>query len=93
MDVVYGMSADNVFTLQAFQNETGADKLQFLQDFNTELSGSVGKTFDGSGKGLGVRTGRYSLYAENGEIKQFFEEASPGEMTVTDADTMLNALK
>ena len=46
-----------------------------------------------SGKGLGVRTGRYSLYAENGEIKQFFEEPNPGQMTVTDADTMLNALK
>ena len=45
--MVYAMSSDNVFALKAFQAETGTDKLQFLQDFNTELSGSVGKTFDG----------------------------------------------
>ena len=92
VDAIYGISVDNVFVQGAFKKETGADKIELLQDFNAELSGSVGKTFDGSGKGLGLRTTRYSLYAENGVIKQYFEEEVPSQLTVTDADTMLKAL-
>eukprot|EP00483_Globobulimina_turgida_P002022 UN02024 len=92
VDDVYALSAGDVFVLKAFQQETKADSLQFLQDFNCEFSASIGKTFDGSGIGLGVRTTRYSLYAEDGQVKQYFEEQNPGEMTCTDADTLLNAL-
>ena len=82
-----------MFVQKAFQSETKSENLQYLQDFHAEFSSSLGKTFDASVKGLGVRSGRYSLYAENGEIKQFFEESNPGEMTVTDADTLLGVLK
>lgn len=93
VDAVYGLSNDNVFVQKAFQKDTGADKVELLQDFNSELSIALGKTFDGSGKGLGIRNTRYSLYVENGVVKQFFEEAVPSELKVTDADTLLNALK
>lgn len=93
VDAVYALGANDVFVLKAFQDETKTDNLQYLQDFNLEFSSSIGKTFDGSGKGLGIRSLRYSLYAENGTVKQYFEEESPAQMTVTDADTMLNALK
>eukprot|EP01084_Bolivina_argentea_P014357 26806_1 len=92
IDAVYAIAANDVFVLEAMQKDTGAKDLQFLQDFNCSFSDSIGKTFDASGAGLGVRTGRYALYAENGDVKQFFEEPNPGVMTVTDADTILGAI-
>ena len=93
VDAVYGMSYNDVFVLQAHQGETNTMDIEFLQDFNSEFSSSLGKTFDASAKGLGVRPWRFSLYAVNGKIEKWFEEAAPGEVKVSDADTMLNALK
>ena len=90
---MYAMSANDVFVQQAFQAETNSPDLQFIQDFNAELSAAMGKSTDLSAVGLGVRTGRYSLLAEDGKITQFFEEANPGEVTVSDADTLLNSMK
>eukprot|EP01084_Bolivina_argentea_P157616 274640_1 len=92
IDAVYAMSVADVFVLKAFQAETNANNLQFIQDFNAEYSQSLGKTVDLSGIGFGLRTGRYALYADNGVVKKYFEEPNPGEMTVTDADTILNSL-
>ena len=35
---IFDNNIDNVFTLKAFQKETGADKLQLIQDFNSEFN-------------------------------------------------------
>eukprot|EP01084_Bolivina_argentea_P041283 76174_1 len=93
VDSVLAMSSGDVFVLKAFQESTQATDLQFIQDFNVSFSTSLGKTFDGSGKGLGVRNTRFALYAENGEVKCFFEEDAPAEFKKTDADTLLDAIK
>eukprot|EP00485_Elphidium_margaritaceum_P008177 CAMPEP_0202685886 /NCGR_PEP_ID=MMETSP1385-20130828/1715_1 /ASSEMBLY_ACC=CAM_ASM_000861 /TAXON_ID=933848 /ORGANISM="Elphidium margaritaceum" /LENGTH=165 /DNA_ID=CAMNT_0049340357 /DNA_START=65 /DNA_END=562 /DNA_ORIENTATION=- len=92
VDGVYAVSANDVFVQKAYQEWSKADKLQFLQDFNVEFSKSINQTLDLSAKGLGARTNRYSLYAENGVVKQFFAEEVASQLTVTDADTMLKAI-
>ncbi len=46
---------------------------------------------DGTPFGLGVRGKRFALYAEDGIVKKLNIEA-PGELKVSDAKTMLEAV-
>eukprot|EP01084_Bolivina_argentea_P041310 76219_1 len=92
VDAIYGTSANDVFVLKAFKEDTKAKDIEFLQDFNCAFSESIGKIIDGSGIGLGTRTGRYSAYIDNGDVKQFFEEPNAGLLTVADGDTLCDAM-
>jgi peroxiredoxin len=42
--------------------------------------------------GLGVRSQRYSMLVENGVVKAFNLEPSPGEVNVSGAEAMLKSL-
>ena len=46
---------------------------------------------DASGYGMGVRSKRYALYAEDGVVKQLWVE-SPGEFKVSSAEHVLENL-
>ena len=46
---------------------------------------------DASGYGMGTRSKRYALYAEDGVVKHLFVEA-PGEFRVSSAEHMLEQL-
>jgi peroxiredoxin len=48
--------------------------------------------FDGSGRGLGTRSKRYSMLVEDGVVKQFNVEENPGQCTVSGGDTLLKQL-
>jgi len=95
IDDVYCLCINDPFVATAFVNKVGGeDKLRVLADFDGAFCKALGdKTFDGSGFGLGVRPLRFSFYAVNGVIEQYFEEANPIEMTVTGAETLMNAIK
>jgi glutaredoxin/glutathione-dependent peroxiredoxin len=45
---------------------------------------------DGSAYGMGTRSRRFALYAEDGVVKQLHIER-PGELRVTTAEAMLDA--
>lgn len=87
------LATNDVFVLKSFQETTAAASVQFMSDPDVSFCTALGKTFDGSAKSLGSRPLRFSMYVENGKIEQYFEEKSPGEMVVTDAETLLNAIK
>ena len=59
----------------------------------------MGMLVDKSNLGFGMRSWRYAMHVENGEIKKLFSEAgyqdnAPADpFEVSDADTMLNYLK
>ena len=68
------------------------DGLWMLADGNGTFSKALGMEMDGSPFGLGVRGRRFALYAEDGVVKMLNVEA-PGEFKVSDAKTMLDAIR
>ena len=59
-----------------------------LADGNAELTRALGLAFDASGFGLGVRSRRYSLLADNGKIEQLNIEPG-GDISISSAEHML----
>jgi peroxiredoxin len=62
-----------------------------LADGNAVFTRALGLELDASSYGMGTRAKRFSLYAENGVVKQLFVEA-PGEYRVSSAEHMLSQL-
>ena len=68
------------------------DDLLMLADGNGTFTKALGMEMDGTPFGLGVRGKRFGLYADDGVVKALNIEA-PGEFKVSDAATMLAAVK
>jgi peroxiredoxin len=86
-------STNDVFVLKEWLKATGAEgKVDALSDGNAQFAKAIGMDFDGSGRGLGTRTKRYSMLVEDGVVKQFNLEEQPGQCTVSGGETLLKQL-
>ena len=86
-------AVNDAFVLANWLKSTGADgKVEALSDGNAQFAKAIGMEFDGSGRGLGTRSKRYSMLVEDGVVKQFNVEENPGQCTVTGGDTLLKQL-
>ncbi|OAX55881.1 peroxiredoxin [Xanthomonas graminis] len=89
---VYCMAVNDPFVMQAWgTSQLVPDGLQMLSDGNGELAKALGLEMDASSYGMGVRTRRFALYAEDGVVRALFVEA-PGEFKVSAADYVLQHL-
>ena len=86
------MAVNDPFVMQAWgEDQHVPEGLRMLSDGNADFTRALGLEMDASGYGMGVRCKRFSLYAEDGVVKQLFVEA-PGEFRVSGAEHMLAAL-
>ncbi len=89
---VYCVSVNDPFVMQAWgKSQDVPDGLQMLADGNADFTRALGLEMDASGYGMGVRSKRYALYAEDGVVKQLWVE-SPGEYKVSSAEHVLENL-
>jgi peroxiredoxin len=65
--------------------------LLMLADGNASFTRALGLELDGSAFGMGLRTRRFALYAEDGAVRLLHVEA-PGEFRVSTAEAMLETL-
>ncbi|WP_426689134.1 peroxiredoxin [Rhodanobacter ginsengiterrae] len=65
--------------------------LLMLADGNGSFTRALGLELDGSAFGMGLRTRRFALYAEDGVVRLLQVEA-PGEFRVSSAEAMLEAV-
>lgn len=65
--------------------------LKLLADGNAAFTRALGLELDGSAYGMGLRSRRFALYAEDGVVRQLHMEA-PGEFRVSSAEAMLAAI-
>ena len=86
------LSVNDPFVMQAWSSERKGDGITFLPDGNATFTKALGLEMDGSGYGLGVRSQRFALYAENGVIKSLAVE-KPGAFEVSSAEAMLNSVE
>ncbi|HEU4774653.1 MAG TPA: peroxiredoxin [Lysobacter sp.] len=86
------VSVNDPFVMQAWgQSQNVPEGLMMLADGNAVFTRALGLELDASSYGMGTRAKRFSLYAENGVVKQLFVEA-PGEYRVSSAEHMLSQL-
>ena len=86
------MSVNDPFVMQAWgQSQHVPEGLQMLADGNGDFTRALGLEMDASGYGMGRRSKRFALYAEDGVVKQLHVEA-PGEYRVSSAEHVLAQL-
>ena len=89
---VYCLSVNDAFVMQAWgKDQQVPNGLQMLADGNGDFTRALGLEMDASGYGMGLRSRRYALYAENGVVKGLWVEA-PGEFKVSSAEHVLAQL-
>ena len=86
---VFCMAVNDPFVMQAWGESQGVPKgLRMLSDGNGDFARALGLEMDASGYGMGLRSKRFALYAEDGVVKLLFVEA-PGEFRVSGAEHVL----
>ena len=79
------VSVNDPFVMHAWGESQGVpDGLWMLADGNGDLTRALGLQTDASAYGMGLRSKRYALYAEDGIVKDLQVEA-PGELRASTA--------
>lgn len=86
------MAVNDPFVMHAWgESQHVPQGLRMLSDGNGEFTRALGLEMDASAYGMGTRSKRFALYAENGVVQQVFVEA-PGEFRVSSAENVLAQL-
>ena len=92
VDVVICMSVNDPFVMAAWAKDQGVDgKLVMLADGSHALTKAMGLELDLTARGLGVRSQRFALVAEDRKVTHLAVEA-PGDFDVSRAETVLEAV-
>lgn len=86
------MAVNDAFVMQAWAHHRKVpDGLLMLADGNGDFAKALGLEMDSTRFGMGMRSKRFALYAEDGVVKVLHVEA-PGEFRVSSAEAMLAAI-
>ena len=91
VDAIACMAVNDVFVMHAWGESAKAEHIDMLADGNGEFSVAMGLEKDSSAFGMGLRSQRFALVADNGIVTQLMVEA-PGEFRVSSAESVLAAL-
>ncbi|MBS3996643.1 MAG: peroxiredoxin [Hydrogenophaga sp.] len=89
VDEIWCVSVNDAFVMGAWAREQQtAGKLRMLADGSADFAKATGLTLDLSGRGMGLRSNRYSMLVKDGVVKTLNVEG-PGKFEVSDAATLL----
>jgi len=91
VDAIVCLSVNDAFVMNAWSQGQNAEEIIMAADGNGEFTKAMGLEMDGSGFGLGTRSSRYSLIAEDGRITVLNLEKG-GAFEVSSAEAVLAAL-
>ena len=91
VDTIACMAVNDVFVMHAWGKSARAENILMLADGNGEFTGALGLELDATAFGMGQRSQRFALIAENGRVTDLFIEG-PGEFRVSSADHVLSKL-
>jgi peroxiredoxin len=93
VDEIWCVSVNDAFVMGAWaRDQKTGDKVRMLADGDAAFAKATGLTLDLTGKGLGLRSNRYSMLVKNGVVTTLNIEG-PGQFAVSDAATMLAQAK
>ena len=89
VDEIWCISVNDAFVMGAWAREQkSVGKVRMLADGDASFTKATGLTLDLTGKGLGLRSNRYSMLVKDGRVATLNIEA-PGKFEVSDAATLL----
>ncbi|HET9161085.1 MAG TPA: peroxiredoxin [Caulobacteraceae bacterium] len=92
IDTIACVSVNDVFVMKAWAKDQGVeDLILMLADGNGDFTKALGLELNASKFGMGSRSQRYSLIANDGVVEMLNVEAA-GEFRVSSADYLLEAL-
>ena len=91
VDTIACVAVNDVFVMNAWGKSANAARITMLADGNSDFARAVGLTLDASAFGMGQRSQRFALIAQDGVVSHLFVEA-PGEFKVSSAEHVLSAL-
>ena len=89
VDEIWCVSVNDAFVMGAWARDLkAAGKVRMLGDGDANFTKATGLTLDLTGRGMGLRSNRYSMLIKDGKVTTLNVEA-PGKFEVSDAGTML----
>ena len=97
---IYCLSVNDSFVMNAWFKDTNIKKVKPIGDGEGVFTQGMGMLVNKPGQGFGMRSWRYSMIVENGNIVKVFEEPGKNNSSddndpfeVSDAQTILNYLR
>lgn len=84
IDEIYCLSVNDAFTMFQWGIHQGVKNVKLLPDGSGEFSRLMGMLVSKDNLGFGMRSWRYSMLVEDGEIKQIFSEPGKEDNCPTD---------
>ncbi len=91
VDTIACMAVNDAFVMDAWGKSQNAEELLMLADGMGEFTAALGLELDASAFGLGTRSQRFALIAEDGVITHLNVEPGAG-VDVSSAETMMQLL-
>jgi peroxiredoxin (alkyl hydroperoxide reductase subunit C) len=89
VDSVACIAVNDPFVMQAWAKDQGVDgRITMLADGSGAFTKALGLELDLTARGLGIRSQRYAMIAENGRVTHLAVE-SPGGFEVSTAESVL----
>jgi peroxiredoxin len=89
VDEIWCVATNDGWVMAAWgQSERGIGKIRFLGDGSGELTKKMGLELDLTAHGMGIRSQRYSMFIDDGVVKQLNVEPGP-KFEVSNAETIL----
>ena len=93
VDEIWCVSVNDAFVMGAWaRDQKSVGKVRMLADGDATFTKATGLTLDLTGKGLGLRSNRYSMLVKDGKVTTLNIEG-PGKFEVSDAATLLAQTK
>jgi len=91
VDAIACVAVNDVFVMHAWGKSANAVGIDMLADGNGEFSKALGLEMDATAFGMGHRSQRFALVADDGVVTHLMVEA-PGEFRVSSGEAVLAAL-
>ena len=89
-DAIGCLAVNDAFVMGAWQDNQNAERITMLADGNGDFTRAAGMELDGTGAGLGVRSKRFALIADDGVISYLGVDAKGVDQS--SAETVLKHL-
>ena len=93
VDQIICISVNDPFVMNAWGKENNVgDKIIMMGDPFLNFTKAIGAEVDKSGRGLGIRSNRYTMLVEKGEVKKVEEEKETATCELSRAENFLNSI-
>lgn len=90
VDTIACMAVNDAFVMDAWQKNQNAEQITMLADGNAEFAKALGLELDASGGGMGTRSKRFALIANDGVVEYLGVDAKG--VQESSAETVLGKL-